>query len=208
MQPPIACRFCNIVAGNYNHTTIDIPFAHNDEFIAVASIGALVEGWSLIIPKRHQLSMKYVYKSPSLKDIMSTVVPRIANHYGALISFEHGANMEGSITSCGTDHAHLHLVPWNYSLFSDLQNSGLIWSPSRASEIAKKTRMNEYLFYSEIEKQKDLSDPFGYLHILEKPISQFFRQLLAKHCGRTQEANYKNFPLLDVAVQTRETLSL
>ena len=206
MKASKPCRFCGIVKGHYAHAAIDMPYADNDEFIAVASIGALVEGWSLIIPKLHKLSMKSFYGSNALKGILTSVVPRIHNTYGSMIAFEHGSNHQGSITSCGTDHAHLHLVPWKQSLIESLKGSDLEWSLVRASEIERQVSNKEYLFYTEILGQNNLSDPIGYLHILDKPISQFFRHLIADHCGRADESNYKEFPLLDVAKYTRERL--
>lgn len=111
MEPFNNCRFCNIVVGKYQYAEIDQPFASNDGFVAIASIGALIEGWSLIIPKEHQHSMRNVYDKLQFKDFVETVIPLLVQQYGPLIAFEHGSNKEGSITACGTDHAHLHLVP-------------------------------------------------------------------------------------------------
>ena len=155
MEPFNNCRFCNIVDGKYQYTEIDQPFVSNDAFIAMASIGALIEGWSLIIPREHQLSMKNIYDKHEFADFLGTVIPLLVQQYGSLISFEHGSNKEGSITACGTDHAHLHLVPYYGSLFSDLQSSGLRWIQCRVSEVASRVGKNEYLFYSELGIKKD-----------------------------------------------------
>lgn len=206
MEPFNNCRFCNIVDGNYQYTEIDQPFASNDAFIAMASIGALIEGWSLIIPKEHQLSMKNVYDKLEFTDFLKTVIPLLVQQYGSLISFEHGSNKEGSITACGTDHAHLHLVPYYGSLFSDLQSSGLRWVQCSMSEVASRVGNNEYLFYSELGTKKAWHDSVGYLHILDRPISQFFRHLIAARTGHIETSDYRQFPYLDAARKTRRTL--
>ena len=208
MQSSKKCRFCNIIANNYNYANVDEPFFSNDEFAAIASIGALVEGWSLIIPKRHQLSMKSVYHSSQFQDIMLSITPKLIKRYGQLITFEHGANCEGSITSCGTDHAHLHIVPWADAPLIDFQNSTMEWIKVRASEISAESESNEYLFYSDLNNPNEWCDPIGYLHILKKPVSQFFRQLIAKKCGKSKEANYNEFPFLETARQTRNVLAI
>lgn len=200
------CRFCNIVAGKYQFVDIDQPFASNEKFVAVASIGALIEGWSLIIPKEHQLSMRNVYAKVEFVDFVKSIIPNLVLKYGPLIAFEHGSNKEGSITSCGTDHAHLHLVPFDGSLFPDLQSSGLKWAQCQASEIPLTVGNNEYLFYSELGSENVWQNPLGYLHVLEHPISQFFRHLIAARNGLSKAYDYRQYPYLDTARETRRVL--
>lgn len=207
MGPFGICRFCDILFGEYHYNEIDEPFAINDEFFAIASIGPLVEGWSLIVPKTHQLSMRCVYDSPMFADFLGYVLPPLIQQYGSLIAFEHGANSEGSLTACGTAHAHLHLVPFGESLLPELQNSDMQWIECHASEIASKSEANEYLFYSELGTNEFWQDPLGYLHVLENPVPQFFRRLIAKRSGRYEASDYKDFPYFDTAMQTRNVLA-
>lgn len=201
------CRFCDIVFGEYQYNEIDEPFASNDEFFAIASIGALIEGWTLIIPKSHQLSMTNNYDSPLFTDFLGSVLPPLVHRYGPLIAFEHGANTEGSITACGTAHAHLHLVPFGESLLPELQNSEMQWIECNASEIASKSGKDEYLFYSELGTQGIWQDLVGYLHVLENPAAQFFRHLIAGRIGKSEVSDYKRFPHFDTARQTRSILA-
>jgi len=200
------CRFCEIVSGRYLYQEIDEPFASDENFIAVASIGALVEGWSLVIPKSHQLSMRNIYGSSSLDEFMGLILPPLIAQYGPLISFEHGANKEGSITACGTDHAHLHLVPFKESLLPDLKKSGLRWFECRTSEVNCRSGISEYLFYCELSTKRDWKDPIGYLHVLEHPLSQFFRHLIAGRKGKAYFFDYHRFPHLNTARQTRNVM--
>ena len=201
------CRFCDIIGGQYRYTGIDEPIASNDEFVAVASIGALVEGWTLIIPKTHQLSMINVYRSSIFADFVGSVLSPLNQQYGPLIAFEHGANKDGSMTGCGTDHAHLHLVPLGESLLTGLQSSGLQWVQCHASEIASRSEEDEYLFYTELNNNEVWQDPVGYLHVLEDPSSQFFRRLIANRRGGVEVTDYRRFPYLDTAMQTRSVLA-
>ena len=206
MKSSEICRFCDIVLGKYRFNGIDEPFASNDDFVAVASVGALVEGWSLIIPKSHELSMKNYYGDPALAKFLGSVLPYLVHHYGRLIAFEHGANQEGSITACGTAHAHFHLVPFGQSLLPEFRDSGMEWIKCHASEIAFRSREHEYLFYSELDDRRVWQDPVGYLHVLKRPTSQYFRRLIAKHSGKAEAFDYKRFLHLDVARQTRTVL--
>ncbi|MFZ5993413.1 MAG: hypothetical protein ACOYU4_00240 [Thermodesulfobacteriota bacterium] len=207
MEPRGICRFCDIVLGLHQYSGIDEPFASNDEFFAIASIGALVEGWTLIIPKSHQLSMRDKYNSPLFGDFLGPVLSALIHRYGPLIAFEHGANTEGSITACGTAHAHLHLVPFGGSLFRELQNSEMKWIECHASEIASKSGEHEYLFYTELGTKELWQDPVGYLHVLKNPVSQYFRRLIARRIGQSKVSDYKRFPHLDTARQTRSVLA-
>lgn len=207
MQTIKPCRFCGIINGKYQYNGIDEPFASNDEYIAIASIGALVEGWSLIIPKNHQLSMRNSYGNVALSNLIESLLPVLIQKYGPLVAFEHGANKEGSITACGTDHAHLHIVPLGSSLLPELKQSGLKWLRCTSSEVSSITNDKEYLFYIDLNATNTWQDPLGYLHVLDYPISQFFRQVIAKRLGSIDISNYKLFPHLDTALHTREALA-
>jgi len=206
MKHDVNCRFCDIISGKYKYHGIDEPLAANEEFFAIASIGAFVEGWTLIVPQRHQLSMRDCYKSKHLPALVNDIVDRLRAKYGSIISFEHGSNSEGSATACGTDHAHFHLVPFKGSLVPDMQKSQMEWVRCRTSEIAARASGREYLFYSDID---DLpwDDPSGYLHVLDTPVSQYFRQLLADKKDCAEKSDYKLFPFLNRSIQTRIALS-
>jgi ATP adenylyltransferase len=201
------CRFCEIMHEmNYQNGEIDKPFLENDSFAALASIGALVEGWSLIVPKQHQISMRNIYRDQEFKRFVNFVTPKLIEKYGSIIAFEHGSNKEGSITACGTDHAHLHLVPFK-SLFSKMIESELIWKKCRVSELLPNVEKNEYLFYSELQNNKEWNDPIGYFTLLEKPVSQFFRHLIAEQVGLSEKYDYRKFPYEDVSRKTRNVLA-
>lgn len=200
------CRFCDIVDGKYQYDGIDQPFSSNDDYIAIASIGALIEGWSLIVPKEHQLSMRHIYNKAGFADFVESIIPLLVGRYGPLIAFEHGSNKEGSLTACGTDHAHLHLVPFTDSLLPELQGSNLRWVQCRASEIPDRVGNQEYLFYGELGSAKVWRDPLGYLHVLERPISQFFRHLIASQLNCVDISDYRRFPHLETARQTHKML--
>ena len=201
-----SCRFCNIQNGLYTYSNIDRPFAYTDDYYAIASIGPLVEGWTLIIPKKHQLSMKDCYSDIGFLSFTQEIATHIEQNFGKLIAFEHGANIENSSTACGTDHAHLHLVPFA-SLVPKLEISGLSWRACNASEIADISCGNEYLFYSDLHLENCGSMLNGFIHTLSEPISQYFRKLIADIQDSLSTADYKGYPRLEAATSTREILA-
>lgn len=206
MKKKQTCRFCDIINGQYTYPNIDKPFAENKKFVAVASIGALLEGWTLIIPKKHQLSMQKIYNNPFFVDLVNSLLPTLFCQYGSIVAFEHGATQDKSATACGTDHAHFHLVPTELSLLSDIFDSGMDWSRCYPSDIEHQTKGNEYLFYTELNTNSTWQNPKGYLHVLKQPYSQFFRRIIANRIGQHDKFDYKYFPFTDTAQHTRLAL--
>lgn len=198
------CRFCVIANGHNNEQKPEnVKIAESEGFFAISSVGALVEGWTLIVPKKHCCSMKSVYSDPEFVAFTNRLVSALADCYGPVIAFEHGPNREGSETSCGTNHAHIHLVPYR-SLEAKLNNMNIEWKSCFASQVDTLVGDNEYLFYCEPGKKWD--NPIGWLHILGRPISQFFRRVIAEDQGAFEKFNYKTNPDTFLTLKTIERI--
>ena len=196
------CRFCGIANGHNNEQKPEnTKITESNHYFAISSIGALVEGWTLVAPKMHCCSMKEVYSDHEFTEFTNSLLRTLYACYGSVIAFEHGPNHEGSDTSCGTDHAHLHLVPYR-SLATVLSSLDLEWIPCRSTQVNSIVEENEYLFYCEPSNNWD--DPVGLVHILKKPISQFFRKVIAKDQGNYEKYNYKTNPDTLLTLQTVE----
>jgi diadenosine tetraphosphate (Ap4A) HIT family hydrolase len=195
------CRFCNILNKNYTYKEIDKPFFENENFFSISSIGSIIEGWTLVVPKKHTFSMKEFYGTKPFEIYMDSFTKLMQNNYGKIIAFEHGTNCKGSLTGCGTDHAHLHIVAFKDSLIDKLYSSDLKWMECKISEIKNIVQNEEYLFYSELN-QTNWKDSKGYLAILDIPVSQFFRKLIADYYGKLNESDYKEFKFLANSIAT------
>jgi len=201
------CRFCDIIEGNIKGKE-NFPIHESDGYFSLASIGALVDGWILIVPKKHVLSMKELYNEEKFVNFSDYMLNSLKLQYsGPFIAFEHGPNKCGSNTSCGTNHAHLHLLPYKNSLYADMLSSGLSWESCNTSQISSIAGTNEYLFYCEISANATWGDPKGFIHILKQPISQYFRRLIAAQLNCPDEYDYKNYPRVDLAIETNRLLS-
>lgn len=197
------CRFCGIVNNMGREQKVeDTIIAESDDYFAIASVGALVEGWILIVPKRHSCSMKHIYSDKNFELFTRDIAKALIDCYGPIIVFEHGPNREGSETSCGTDHAHIHLVPY-HSIAANLEATNLDWKKCRTSEICGIVGDNEYLFYSEVSDFNNAwENPIGQVHILKTPVSQFFRRIIAKDQGNPEKFNYKVNPDSTLTIKT------
>lgn len=200
-----SCRLCSIAKGVYAYGVADKPLFETSNFIVIPSIGAFVDGWVMIVPKRHVYDMSAFYKAEEFLELSKKVHAHVEEKYGSLVMFEHGASYSGSPTGCGVDHAHYHFVPYSESLLPDLIASGYRWDVCEARDISIKTKGKDYLFYSDaISTENNIS---GYLHIIDAPISQFFRKLLALKTNNQDFSDYKAHLFIDKAHKTAEILS-
>jgi diadenosine tetraphosphate (Ap4A) HIT family hydrolase len=196
------CRLCKIWNGCYENL-FDRPYLINDDFLSIVSIGAFINGWSLIIPKNHTYSMRSYYSRKSLYDFIAIVAKKLSSQYNSkLIAFEHGANRCDSLTSCGTHHAHLHLLPYNHSILEEM-HSDRSWIKTSFSEVSNLVGSEEYLLYSEL--QDPIADSDVYIHLVENAESQYFRKLLAKKEGIT-DYSYKSSPFIASSINSYNQL--
>ena len=146
------CRFCDIANEAVNRSE-DTIFAENNEFFAISSIGALVEGWTLIVPRMHCCSMKDIYGDKEFIEFANKIAKALKACYGPIIAFEHGPNCEG------------------------------------------------------VEVDDEWEKSSGRVHVLEKPISQFFRRIIANDMGISEKYNYKTNPDTKLTLKTVERMT-
>jgi len=200
------CRFCNIFEGKQLYGNADGLLYETPDFAVFPTIGALVEGWVLIVPKEHDYSMRSYYSNNEFINLIETIKDRLYEKYNQpVIIFEHGANENGSLTSCGTNHAHLHMLPFKDSILSDMFRE-LKWQKCQAKNIREIVNEKEYLYYCDLSDEK-FNNADGYVHVLTSPISQYFRKLIATKVGKNEQYSYKEFPNLEMALKTYNDLS-
>ena len=199
------CCLCDIGIGNHKYGKVDSPFMESDNFIAIASIGAFVEGWSLVVPKKHKLSCAIDYGDAEFLRFTMQVKQHIESIYGNAVMFEHGANEDGSLTGCGVNHAHFHIVPSEHSLEHKLLDTGLDWRPCDSFGLVKLNSSRDYLFYADNISEHDIT---GFYAQPEIPESQFFRKLLAVELDVFGVHDYKKHPYLNRSLQSRLKLSV
>lgn len=105
-EKPSSCRFCGIA----RHEQLIRAYSNS---VVVPSLGAFIEGWTLVIPRRHYISIadipddEWNIFDAELEDHRSAM----KRQYSSIIEFEHGAAGPNRKAGCGTDHAHRHFVP-------------------------------------------------------------------------------------------------
>lgn len=198
-----ACCICSSVASAGSRDFWNHPLLETPNFSVIPSLGSLVEGWVLIVPKGHFICMGELPPKlwHEMKNLKRTVAASLMEHYGDVCAFEHGPNAPNRQVGCGVDHAHLHLVP--IPLRIDLAGAarrflpaGTLWSPADFESCRMAfSRGEDYLF---------IEQPLGVSHIVTGTAlgGQIFRKAIATQIGITEEFNWREHPHLETVSRT------
>ena len=113
------CQFCSEIQGMGPTLFHDIYasvlpsrfVADHQHFVAFPTLGQLVPGSLLVIPKQHVETFAQLTSTLRLEALHFTnELEARLQRYGHVFIFEHGAQSSSS-GGCGIYHAHLHLVP-------------------------------------------------------------------------------------------------
>jgi ATP adenylyltransferase len=180
-------KFRNYTANEfYNEVLFE-----SEHFIVIPSLGSLVEGWLLIVPKQHYLSVSEITDYKLLEELTlltSKVKVKLTSEYGTVVMFEHGAKKIASSVGCGVDYAHLHLVPIKFDLLKGLKkfyNINYSWQEiSGINEINKFTEHSEYLFFSDLDNN-------SFITTNSDIPSQIFRKVIASYLDIPHKYDWK-----------------
>lgn len=201
------CRFCGFLGAQDRDepSAWDRPIWESDNFVAIPSLGPIVEGWLLVVPREHVVCLGALDEDlfTELIDFKNQVRGRLENRYGSVAQFEHGPAKEGLEVGCTVDHAHLHLVPTEVDLASGASEelAELRWLPA-VSMHALKTCHEAGKSYLMVEQ------PPRVLRIAthdELP-SQLFRKVLAKAEGCPDKYDWRVHPNPDLVYDTCRAL--
>jgi ATP adenylyltransferase len=188
----------------------DIPIYESQSFVVLPTVGALVEGWLLVVPKKVELSFAHISKTQfsELGKFLDEIIPRIESFYGPVAVFEHGPASTNNLVGCGVDYAHLHLVPTRCDLLAG------------ARKIAPNVRWDQIGSFADI--QNCASSTSGYWFLKQNyrsdicflgrcefgnPTSQLFRRVIAEHLGCPLEFDWKSASGESMIASTVENLS-
>jgi diadenosine tetraphosphate (Ap4A) HIT family hydrolase len=189
------CRLCYDVLLRSPVEAWNKPVFESPNFAVLPSLGALVEGWLLLVPKKHFICMGALPDSlasemQEMKHIISSILQRT---YGQICAFEHGPSAANLSVGCGVDHAHLHIVPLAFDLASVATSflpENLHWSEAGLKECrAAFGRGEDYLY---------LEQPIaaGRIATHQEFEGQLFRRAIAERIGVPNQFNWRDYPQL------------
>lgn len=179
-------------------TVCDVDLSRSQSFALVPSLGSIVEGWLLAIPRRKLLSLREL-KAPERMDLVTfsvEAVARLRSISSQFVMFEHGPVEQQSKVGCGVDQAHLHVVSTKLDLLSDvLSDDSVEWMEADINDP-----------WSSLPKQREyyliFNSSKAYVGFPRAPISQFFRRRLAALSQAHEKWNYRQWPQYENARRT------
>jgi diadenosine tetraphosphate (Ap4A) HIT family hydrolase len=174
-------------------------------FVVLPSLGSLVEGWLLLIPRRHFICMGALPSEllAEMEQLKAKVGAHLRERFGSVCAFEHGPGETNRKVGCGVDHAHLHMVPIALGLktaVSPFLPSGASWATSGWDSCREAYEAGlDYLY---------LEQPLGSgsISVHREFGSQVFRRAIAAHCGVPEQFNWREYPRTEVVAATIQHL--
>lgn len=161
-------------------------------FVVVPSLGALVPGWVLVIPRRPMVSLREMTRNEreELVSLIASTQTEMSVFGSPVYAFEHGSGRHGSQTGCGLDHAHLHLVPLVFDLveLATSQADEITWKHVPHLPMVELPTAGEYVT---VWKAENGAGAIGTLH---KPVSQWMRRVIAHELGAEAQWDYRTNP--------------
>lgn len=176
-------------------------------FKVIPSLGSIVEGWLLIIPKEHYISFGEVTKDSVLLEELNALLNRVCkcieNEYGDYIIFEHGPIKEKSTVGCGVDYAHIHIVPINLTMdqISEFSDQNFKWKKVEGIRSTNSffNAQQAYLYFQDNYRN-------SYIGTNATIPSQFFRQIIANRFNKPEMFDWKSYYFLDNISKTYNRL--
>ncbi|MFD3440897.1 TIR domain-containing protein [Streptomyces sp. NPDC058685] len=154
--------------------------AETDGFVVVADVAPLTRGHVLIVPDEHALSMSALPTASleTLEMLRRHVTSVIREGYASeVVAFEHGMCDPAVRSSCGIDHAHLHVLPLEQSVTEGFRERFACREIGSLSDLPQANEaQEEYLL---------LIDQEGTHHFAPTQVStsQYFRKMIADRTG-------------------------
>jgi ATP adenylyltransferase len=179
--------------------------SHN--FIVIPSLGSLLPGWLLVIPKAFSLNLSQLGKNElqELNNLALTCELKLQEKFHSkVVRFEHGPAANQSKVGCGVDYAHLHIVPVNFDLIEGLEtrlNIHYEWFEIESIQSLKSAiHHSDYLYYRNSANQH-------FVTYQQNIPSQLFRRVIAHQLSTPEAFDWKSFPHVETVQETIKNLS-
>lgn len=191
----------------FEPTSYNKVLFESDNFIVIPSLGSLLPGWLLIVPKEFSLNLSQLSSKElrELDDLALRCEVKLQDKFQSkVVRFEHGPAIRQSKVGCGVDYAHLHIVPVNFDLIEVLETGLSIhynWIEIESiRSLAKTTHQSDYLYYRNSTNQH-------YVTYQDSVPSQLFRRVIAHQLSAPETFDWKSFPQVDTIQETIKNLS-
>jgi diadenosine tetraphosphate (Ap4A) HIT family hydrolase len=190
-----SCGLCQDFSHEGLRQAWNEPLIESPNFVVLPSLGALIEGWLLLVPKKHFICMGALPRTLAveLQAMKTCLCSALRQTHEHVCVFEHGPSKANLNIGCGVDHAHLHFLPAAFDLATAVAPflpADTLWSQAQIEECQEAFyRGNDYLY---------LEQPIGAGRIATHRAfgSQLFRRAIASQIGATNQFNWREYPQL------------
>lgn len=177
----MCCVFCNIDKNKLENTIID----ESDNFIVLPAVGSLVDGYLIIVSKKHINSMSELKQNERIEyeHLLEKYRKIFKNIYNKFpIIFEHGSPIANSnMKASSVIHAHTHIVNHKFT------NEDTIIQKlnfKRIDSLNCLSKKQNYIMYINPKNVRHVTYNF-------EPISQMMRRIIAKDLGYENKFDWK-----------------
>lgn len=186
----------------------DKEILRTDLLVAVPSAGALVAGWTLIVPRRPMLNLASATgeERRAIEFAASQIAGQLVQPGEQIWLFEHGSRNAGGVMGCGVDQAHLHVVPLDFDLGDAIARrtgDDIAWTIATESDtpLDSLPAAGEYIaFWSMADRRPNIG-------MVRRPVSQWVRRVIADELGIGAEWDYRSHPQEVRVQQTLQRLA-
>lgn len=176
------CIFCNLDFNNIENTVI----YETENFRVIPTIGALVDGYVLIVTKEHinSLSQLNDKQKEEYKNLVIKVSKTFEKIYGKKpILFEHGTpEITNSMSANSVIHAHSHIVNFEFENEKEIINKYNFVPIESFDDVINEN----YIYYQNNNGEKFVSYQFD-------SVSQLMRILIANEVNKENQYNWREF---------------
>jgi ATP adenylyltransferase len=171
-------------------------------FKVIPSLGSLIEGWLLVLPKSHFISIGAIDNSHlynELEELVDRTCKIVENEYGNYVMFEHGPAQAETIVGCGVDYAHLHIVPIKIDLVQESSKfiTNCHWDRISSLSCTSDFHKRDLPYLLVQDNSKTL-----FIGSAEEIPSQTFRKVIAEHLGVPNKYDWKQYPFYSNITKT------
>lgn len=186
----LSCKFCHFDPHNFENTILE----ETENFFLMPATGCLVNGYLLVISKKHIYSMAELNAKEKSEyfSLLAKYRKLFLNAYGQYpIIFEHGGIPTQEDTSASSVfHAHTHIVNHHF------QDEAHLLLDLHLEPISSFDKIpSNYIFYLSPQGIPYLSTQFP-------PVSQLMRRQIAADLGIPEQYNWKTHEFPENLVKT------
>lgn len=199
------CDFCEEFKKDYfAFTGSNRILWKTNNFFVFPGLGQIVEGYLLIATESHHISIGAVPTEffNELEDVIKKVRGVLKEQYSNPLFFEHGPASSSKRGGCCIEHAHLHAMPVQLDVLTDLSQHFL---PRKITSFLELKRLYDkgspYFFIETNSSERYV------FKISEQVPSQYIRRIIAEKIGKPDHWDWAVYLGIEEMKNTLQKLS-